>query len=77
MSDILVLGPGCPNCQTLYERTQRAAQELGLECAISKVTDINAIVGFGVMSTPALIVDGTIKVQGRVPTLAQLKEMLS
>jgi len=77
MPDILVLGPGCSKCQMLYERTKQAAQELGLTCEVFKVTEINAIVGFGVMSTPALIVDGTIKVQGRVPTLAQLKEMLS
>jgi len=77
MSDVLVLGPGCPKCQVLYERTQQAAQELGLECEILKVTDIDAIVGFGVLSTPALVVDGTVKVSGRVPTVAQLKEILA
>ena len=77
MPDILVLGPGCPKCQTLFERAQQAAQEIGLECEITKVSDINAIIGFGVLSTPALIVDGTVKVSGRVPTVAQLKEMLA
>ncbi len=77
MSDILVLGPGCPKCQTLYERVQQAAQELGLVCEIVKVTDINAIVGFGVLSTPALVVDGAVKLSGRVPTVAQIKEVLA
>ncbi len=77
MSDVLVLGPGCPKCQVLYERTQQAAQELGLACDIIKVTDIDAIVGFGVLSTPALVIDGTVKVSGRVPTVAQIKEMLA
>ena len=77
MPDILVLGPGCMKCQTLYERTKQAAQEIGLECEITKVSDINAIIGFGVLSTPALVVDGTVKMSGRVPTVAQLKEMLA
>lgn len=77
MPDVLVLGPGCAKCQTLYERTKQAAQEIGLECEIVKVTDINAIVGFGVLSTPALVVDGVVKMSGRVPTVAQLKEILA
>jgi small redox-active disulfide protein 2 len=77
MSDVLVLGPGCPKCQVLYERTKQAAQEIGLECEITKVSDINAIIGFGVLSTPALVVDGTVKMSGRVPTVAQIKEMLA
>ena len=77
MPDILVLGPGCPKCQTLYERAKQAANEIGLECEIVKVSDINAILGFGVLMTPALVVDGTVKVAGRVPTVEQLKEMLA
>jgi small redox-active disulfide protein 2 len=77
MSMIQVLGPGCEKCQVLYERTRQAAQELGLECEIEKVSDIEAIVSFGVLSTPALVVDGTVKMNGRVPTVAQLKEMLA
>ncbi len=77
MSLIQVLGPGCEKCQVLYERTRQAAQELGLECEIEKISDIEAIVSFGVLSTPALVVDGTVKMNGRVPTVAQLKEMLA
>jgi small redox-active disulfide protein 2 len=77
MTRIQVLGTGCQKCQVLAARAQQAVHELGLECEIEKVTDINEIVGFGIMSTPALAVDGAVKVHGRVPTVAQIKEMLS
>jgi small redox-active disulfide protein 2 len=77
MPIIQVLGPGCQKCQALYERTKQAAQEIGLECEIEKVSDIQAILGFGVMSTPALVVDGAVKVTGRVPTVAQIKELIA
>lgn len=77
MPDILVLGPGCQKCQVLYERTLQAAKEMGLECEVTKVSDINAIIRFGVLSTPALVVDGEVRMSGRVPTVAQLKEMLA
>lgn len=76
MTEVLVLGPGCQKCQMLYDRTKQAAEELGLECEVTKVSDINAIIRFGVLSTPALIVDGMMKMSGRVPSVAQLKEML-
>jgi small redox-active disulfide protein 2 len=74
---IQVLGPGCQKCQVLYERAREAARELGLECEIEKVSDMQAIIGFGVMSTPALVVDGAVKFSGRVPTVEQLKEILT
>lgn len=77
MSMIQVLGPGCQKCQVLYERTKQAALELGLACEIEKVSDMQAILNFGILSTPALVVDGTVKVNGRVPTVAQIKEMLA
>ncbi len=77
MTHIEVLGPGCRNCEVLYERAERAAQELGLEFEIKKVTDIGAIMGYGVMSTPALVVDGEVKLAGRVPSPEQLKGLLS
>jgi len=77
MKNIEVLGPGCANCRVLYERTQRAAQELGLECRIEKITDLNVIVGYRVMSTPALVVDGQVKVAGKVPSVEELKQLLS
>jgi small redox-active disulfide protein 2 len=77
MTKIQVLGPGCQKCKVLAGRVEQAVRELGLECEIEKVTDINAIIEFGVMSTPALAVDGTVKVYGHVPSLDRIKEMLS
>jgi small redox-active disulfide protein 2 len=77
MSIIQILGPGCQKCQVLYDRTKQAVEEIGRPCEIEKITDIQDIVGFGVMSTPALVVDGTLKLEGHVPTVAQLKEILS
>jgi small redox-active disulfide protein 2 len=77
MTRIQVLGPGCPKCKMLTERVTQAVAELGLECEVEKVTDINRIVEFGVMSTPALAVDGTIKMYGHVPSVEKIKEMLS
>lgn len=76
MKKIEVLGPGCHNCQVLYEHTRAAAAQLGLECTIDKVTDMQAILKYGVMSTPALVVDGQVKVSGRVPSASQIQELL-
>ena len=77
MTRIQVLGPGCAKCKVLYEHADQAARELGLDYQIEKVTDIEAIVGYGVMATPALIVNGELKVSGRVPSAEQLKAVLS
>jgi small redox-active disulfide protein 2 len=77
MTRIEILGAGCTNCTMLYERARLAAQDLGLEFEIEKITDLNVIVGYGIMSTPALVVNGQVKVSGRVPSASQLKEMLT
>lgn len=77
MTTIAVLGPGCANCRALYERTRQAARELGLECEVEKITDLNVILGYRVLATPALVVDGEVKLAGRVPSVEQLKEVLS
>lgn len=77
MPKIEILGPGCQKCRLLYERTKQAAEELGLECEIEKVTDVEALINYGVMSTPAVVVDGRVKLYGRVPSVPQLKEILS
>ncbi|HET6349226.1 MAG TPA: thioredoxin family protein [Candidatus Krumholzibacteria bacterium] len=77
MSRIQILGPGCQKCQALYERTRQAAREMGIDCEIEKVTDIDQMLSFGIMSTPALVVDGTVKVFGHVPSVANIKAMLS
>jgi small redox-active disulfide protein 2 len=77
MKDVKVLGTGCAKCQELLSQTQRAVREIGLECTVQKVTDIREITTYGVMMTPALVVDGEIKVSGKVPSLEDLKKMLA
>jgi len=73
---IQILGTGCPKCKKLTEAADAAAKELQLDYELEKVTDINQIMSFGVMMTPALAVDGDIKVVGKVPTIDQIKNML-
>jgi small redox-active disulfide protein 2 len=73
---ILVIGPGCHKCKTLAQLTEQAVAELGLAAEITKVTDLKQIMALGVMMTPALAVDGTVKVSGKVPTLVEVKAML-
>ncbi len=77
MRSIEVLGPGCSSCKALFERTRQAVRELGLECEVETITDLGVILGYRVLSTPALVVDGQVRVAGRVPSVEQLKEILS
>jgi small redox-active disulfide protein 2 len=72
-----ILGTGCPKCRLLTEHAERAARELGLDYELEKVTDIEKIFEFGVVATPALVVDGEIKVFGHVPSATKLKELLA
>ena len=74
--EIKVLGPGCRNCVTLEARTREALEGLGLEADIEKVTDPAAIAGYGVLSTPGLVVDGDVVLTGKVPSVRQLTAML-
>lgn len=74
--DIKVLGPGCHNCATLETRTREALSELGEVATIDKITDTAQIMGYGVMSTPGLVVDGKVVVSGRVPSVKQLAKLL-
>lgn len=76
MLKIHVLGPGCPKCKQLAEQTEAAAKALGVAYELNKVTDLKEIMAFGVMTTPALVVDGAVKVVGRVPSLEDLKKFL-
>jgi small redox-active disulfide protein 2 len=76
MKKIQILGTGCPKCKKLAELAEQAAKELGIEYELEKVTQINDIMKFGVMITPALAVDGKVKVTGKVPSVEQLKEIL-
>jgi len=73
---IEVLGPGCPKCHHTEESVIKALSELNKEAEVIKVTDINAIIAKGVMQTPALIIDGNIVMQGKVPTVEQAKRLI-
>jgi small redox-active disulfide protein 2 len=77
MVKLRVLGMGCQKCQVLSERTEQAARDLGLDYRLDKVTDVEEIARFGVMSTPALVIDDVVQVAGRVPTVAALREVLA
>ncbi len=76
MKKIQILGTGCPKCQKLGENAEKAAKELGIEYEIVKVSKIDEITAFGVMSTPALAVDGELKVSGKVASPEEIKGML-
>ncbi|MDI6715655.1 MAG: thioredoxin family protein [Actinomycetota bacterium] len=73
---IKVLGPGCANCKRLEANVFEAAAQLNLNADIQKVEDIKEIMSYGIMSTPALIVNGEIKVIGRVPNVSEIKNIL-
>lgn len=73
---IKILGTGCANCKRLEENTRKAVVELGLDVSIEKVTDIKDIMKYGVMKTPALVVDEKVKIMGRVPTADEIKKYL-
>ncbi|MHC4753349.1 MAG: thioredoxin family protein [Planctomycetota bacterium] len=77
MKKIQILGTGCPKCRKLAENAETAAKELGIEFEIEKVTNINDIMSFGVMVTPALAVDELVKVVGKVPSPDEIKQMLT
>ncbi len=73
---ILVLGPGCTKCEVLARHAEEAVASLGLDATVEKVTDVRAIAGFGVMTTPALVVDGTVRSVGRVPSAHEIERLL-
>lgn len=74
--DIKVLGSGCCNCDKLEQATRSAVEKAGIDATIEKVTDLAQIMSYGVMSTPALVVDGEIRVAGRVPSVDDLAALL-
>jgi len=77
MIKIQVLGTGCKKCAKMAELADQAAKEMNIEYELVKVTDLNDIMEFGVMVTPALAVDGTVKVYGKLPKLDAIKKMLA
>jgi len=76
LKKIQILGTGCPKCKKLTENAEAAAKELGIEYEIEKVSEINDIIDFGVMMTPALAVDGEVKVVGKVPSVDEVKKII-
>ena len=74
---IKILGSGCANCANLERATREAATDLGIEATFEKVTDHAAIASYGVMRTPALVIDETLVLSGRVPTTTQVREILA
>ncbi len=74
--NIKVLGPGCMNCVTLEKRTWEAIKKLNLEAEIEKITDYDKILSYGIVRTPGLLIDNKIAVQGRVPTVEQIQEII-
>ena len=73
---IKILGPGCANCRTLERNTKEALSRLDLDATVEKVEDIAVIMGYGIMSTPGLVVDEEVKVFGRVPTAKEIAALL-
>ncbi|MHC4951486.1 MAG: thioredoxin family protein [Planctomycetota bacterium] len=78
---IQILGTGCPKCNQLYQNAQQAVAEAGTDAAVEKVTDLNDIMALGVMMigvmmTPALAIDGQVKVTGKVPSAEEIKQMI-
>ena len=77
MKKLIVLGPGCARCEQLLRLTGQAAEELGIEYHLDKITDIARFSDFGLMMTPGLVIDDELKVQGKVPSLDEIKSMLA
>lgn len=77
MKTIQILGTGCPKCRALAANAEAAATALGIEYELVKVTDINEIIKFGVMMTPAIAVDGDVKSTGKVPSVDEITRILS
>ncbi|MGD9557890.1 MAG: thioredoxin family protein [Mangrovibacterium sp.] len=75
--NIKVLGTGCPKCKALEQAARNAVAEMAVSADIEKVEDIVNIMGYGIMHTPALVIDGKVAVSGRVPSVAEIKEMIS
>ncbi len=73
---IQVLGTGCQKCKSLAQVTEQAVTALGISAEISKVTNLKEIIAMGVMMTPALAVNGAVKLSGRVPGIAEIKTLL-
>ncbi|MCK9413925.1 MAG: thioredoxin family protein [Prolixibacteraceae bacterium] len=75
--EIKILGTGCPKCKSLEKLTREVVEHNGIDATISKVEDIVEIMKYGVMTTPALVVDGKVEIKGRVPSSDEIKKVLT
>jgi len=75
--EIKILGTGCPKCKTLEKMTRDTVNELGIEANVSKEEDIMKIMEYGIMRTPGLVVNGKVAMSGRIPSVSELKELLT
>ncbi|MGM0366818.1 MAG: thioredoxin family protein [Actinomycetota bacterium] len=73
---IQILGSGCPKCKKTEENARKAIKNLGIEAEVEKVTDVNQIIDYGVMTTPALAVDGEVKFSGKIPLVQEIEKIL-
>ena len=74
--EIKVLGSGCAKCKTTYEMSEKIVKENQLDATLSKVEDIVELLNYGIMTTPAIVVDGEVKLKGHVPTESEIKKIL-
>jgi len=75
--EIKILGPGCPKCKTLEKLTNEVVEQNGIEATVSKVEDIVAIMNYGVMTTPALVINEKVVLKGRLPSAEELRKLLT
>lgn len=76
MTQIKVLGPGCPKCKTTYSNVLQALKQLNLEAAVEKVEDIEEMIKYNILTTPVLMIDGELKVKGRIAQVSEIVELL-
>lgn len=75
--EIKILGTGCPKCKTLEKMTREVVENTGIQATITKVEDIMEIMNYGILTTPALVVNGKVEVKGRVPSMDEIKQLLA
>lgn len=76
MLNIKILGPGCPRCQEVEKRTREVVEEMKIDANIEKVTDLKKIMEYKIMSTPGLVINGKVKIAGKIPAKSQIKTFI-
>lgn len=75
--EIKVLGPGCSNCQTLHNRAEEAVKTAGIAATVTKVTEYDEMLSYGILQTPGLVIDGKLVLSGRVPSVGELVTLIT